>query len=676
MESARDSQGRGVAYQIPRNTLALLMIAQVAVLVPFALQISPWIVGAGLFCGVWRMGVYQGRWDYPRRWVKALLVVGSLVGVALSGVGAFSLEAAASVLILAFALKLIEMKSRRDAYVVIFLGYFAIATQFLFDQSITLAAYEFVAICVVTAAMVGLNQLHTRVRPWASMKLAATLVLQALPCTIVLFLFFPRVGPLWTVPLPSSGSTGISEQVTPGDIASLIQSDELAFRAVFEGDVPAPRELYWRGLVYPLFVDGTWSVSPVRVSSVPEEPRAARAERARRYEVLLEPTVSDWLFALDTAHPLTRGVQRTPDYRLRAPDPVLSVFRYEVASYLDVPMNPELPRWMRNRDLRIDAQDNPRMVALARELRGQFQDTQSLVEHVLLTIRTQPYSYTLNPPQLARAGSIDQFWFDTRAGFCAHYAGAFVYMMRAAGVPARMVGGYQGGEVNPITGHVVVRQYDAHAWAEVWIAGAGWLRVDPTAAVAPDRIESGLNAALSAEDRAALSLLTSARYSDWDVVSDFLYWADSLEHRWNLWVVGYDAGFQAKVLQDIIGDITPMRVGLTILIGGGVSVGLVAFVLLWRRRPRDLHPVERVFKHFDRRLADTDFRRRPEESPGAFVTRVAQQAGLEEAQYGPLVAELDGLLYNPPSDLGSAKLGQLRSGLRRLRFRLALSAAR
>ena len=154
MESARDSQALGVAYQIPRNTLALLMIAQVVVLVPFALEISPWIVGAGLFCGVWRTGVYQGRWDYPKRWVKALLVVGSLVGVALSGVGAFSLEAAASVLILAFALKLIEMKSRRDAYVVIFLGYFAIATQFLFDQSITLAAYEFAAICVVTAAMV------------------------------------------------------------------------------------------------------------------------------------------------------------------------------------------------------------------------------------------------------------------------------------------------------------------------------------------------------------------------------------------------------------------------------------------------------------------------------------------------------------------------------------------
>ena len=676
MESAKDSRGLGVAYQIPRNSLALLMVAQVVVLVPFALQLSPWIVGVGLFCGCWRMGVYQGRWDYPQRWVKALLVVASFIGVALSGVGVFSLEAAASVLILAFALKLIEMKSRRDAYVVIFLGYFAIATQFLFDQSIAVAAYEFVAICVVTAAMVGMNQLHTRVRPWVSLRLAATLVLQALPFTVVLFLFFPRIAPLWTVPLPNSSTTGISEHMTPGDVANLTQSDELAFRVVFNGDVPMPKDLYWRGLVYPVFDEGTWSVSARNVSARPVPPLGAAADKAWRYEVLLEPTLSDWLFALDTAFPETANIERSADFHLRSMDPVLSVFRYGVTSLPDVAMQPRLPQWMRERDLKIDVADNPRSVALARRLAAESADTEEFVERILRTIRTQPYQYTLSPPQLERRSSIDQFWFDTQAGFCTHYAGALVYMARAAGIPARMVGGYQGGEINPITGHLMVHQYDAHAWAEVWIADVGWTRVDPTAVVAPARIESGLSAALSAEDRATLSLFTSARFEDWDVLSDLLYWADSLEHRWNLWVVGYDMHFQANVLKKLLGDITPTRIGMVMLVGGGISVGFVALTLFWRRRPRHRHPVERVFRNFDRKLASYGMRRAPAESPGAFVARVANDAGIQEHQYRGLVAELNGLLYNPGVDLGPGRLGQLRGGLRRLQFRLAFNAAR
>jgi transglutaminase-like putative cysteine protease len=676
MESPKSNRALGIAYQIPRNSLVLLMVAQVVVVTPFALQLSPWIVGVGLFCGCWRMGVYQGRWDYPQRWVKALLVGASFLGVAFSGVGVFSLEAAASVLILAFALKLIEMKSRRDAYVVIFLGYFAIATQFLFDQSITLAIYEFAAICVVTAAMVGLNQLHTRVRPWVSLRLAATLVFQALPFTVVLFLFFPRIAPLWTVPLPNAATTGISERVTPGDVARLTQSDELAFRVQFDGDVPALRDLYWRGLVYPRFSQGTWSVGG-RLGSSEPAPTSTDENVSWRYEILLEPTLRDWLFALDSAVPVTANVQRTGDFHLRAIDPVLSVFRYEVTSYPRAQMNAVLPERIRQRDLRLDPTDNPRIVAQAKDLFARSgSDSARFVNRVLQMIREQPYAYTLSPPELDSQASIDQFWFDTRAGFCTHYAGAFVTMARAAGIPARMVGGYQGGEINPITGHLVVRQYDAHAWAEYWAAGAGWTRVDPTAAVAPERIESGLNAALSAEDRATLSLFTSARFGASNLLGDVLNWADSLEHRWNLSVVGYDTHFQADVLKKYLGEITPLRVGGVMLIGGGISVGFVAFTLFWRRRPLNRHPVERLFRNFDQRLAGYGLHREPAESPGAFVARVAGDAGLRGDQYHALVAELNGLLYNPGQELGPARLRQLRGGLRRLRYKLAFNAAR
>jgi transglutaminase-like putative cysteine protease len=673
MASAKASSGVGFAYQIPRNSLALLMFAQVVVVLPFALQLSPWIIAVGLFCGYWRAGVYQGRWSYPHRWVKALLVLASVVGVAVSGAGAFSLEAAASLLILAFALKLIEMKSRRDAYLVIFLAYFVIATQFLFDQSILVAVYELGAICVVTAAMIGLNQLHTRVRPLASLLDASKLVLQALPFTLVLFLLFPRIAPLWTVPLPTAGKTGITDVVKPGAIAALTQSDELAFRVVFDGEIPRNRDLYWRGLVYSEFEDGAWSVGP----QLPAVPSALRPEPDGdevAYEVLLEPTMSDWLFALDTAFPRTAGVASTQDYRLRAPDPVLSVFRYGVASYLDFVMDERLTRRLITRETRIDPQDSPRAVALARSLYAG--DDERFVDAVLELIRQEPFRYTLNPPTLPDSGSIDAFWFESRAGFCTHYAGAFVYLMRAVGIPARMVGGYQGGEINPISNHLMVRQYDAHAWAEVWLRGKGWRRVDPTAAVAPERIERGLSAALSANDRASLSALTSARLGAWSGLADMLYWLDSLEHRWNLWVIGYDSRFQAGFLKRLLGKVTPGRTGLVMLAGGVASVGLVALFLFWRRRPSKRHPVERMFLRFAGKVSGYGLQRNLQESPGAFVRRAARDAGWQDEQADQIVAQLNALLYNPAVSWGRAEVASLAAQLRRLQFRLAFASAR
>src|SRR5690606_5408980 len=261
------------------------------------------VVAVALLCGYWRTGVYLGRWDFPRRWMKALLVVASFLGVAVSGVDPFSLEAASSLAILAFALKLIEMKDRRDAYLVIFLGYFLIAIRFLFDQSMTAAVYQVIAGIVVTAAMVGLNQLVTRVRPLESARVAALLVLQALPLTIVLFLLFPRIAPLWSVPLPSSSVTGLSDRMKPGDVAELIRSDEVAFRVVFQGPVPPNRELYWRGLTYSRFSEGTWSIGGLlpdwESGGAPEPPSGDGLD----YEVLLEPTSSNWLYTLDVPFP-------------------------------------------------------------------------------------------------------------------------------------------------------------------------------------------------------------------------------------------------------------------------------------------------------------------------------------------------------------------------------------
>ncbi len=662
----------GVAHQIPRNTLALLMVGQTAVILPYLQQLSIWIVAVGLFCGMWRTNIYLGRWDYPKRWVKAVLVAACIAGVALTGVGAFSLEAMASLLVSMFALKLIEMKNRRDAYVVIFLGYFAIAIQFLFEQQLLLALYQVGSFILVTAAMVSLNQLQVAARPLPSLKLAALLAAQAIPLTLVMFLLFPRMAPLWTVPLPGSSVTGLSDSVRPGDVANLTQSDELAFRVVVNGPMPPPSQRYWRGLVYSDFEDGGWKARERRRARDYPLPRSTDLE----YEVLLEPTMQTWLYALEHSTSVHSNVYLTLDGRLESSDPIMSVFRYRAVRH-DKPDSPApISEQIRIRETTIDPEANPRLQALGRALIAEHGTPMAMTREILNRIRREPYAYTLSPPTYPGRDAFDGFWFEGRSGFCEHYASAYVYLMRSAGIPARLVGGYLGGEVNELSGHLMVRQYDAHAWAEFYDPELGWFRVDPTAAVAPQRVERGLSAALSSADLASLPLLSSARIGNWDLAGSVLRWMDSVEHRWNLWVVGYDSNVQYRLLGDLLGEVNAARIGIAILIGGGLGLGVVALVIFWGRRPVHRHPVERAFRGFSEALAAYGYVRRPEESPAAFVRRVADEVGLKEAQVGPLIAELDTLLYNPGVAWGGRELRALRSQLRRLQFRLAFGTTR
>jgi len=664
----------GVADQIPRASLALLMVGQLVVALPLMSYISVWVAGVCLLCGYWRTQVHRGRWAFPSASVKALLVGGSILGLAYSGYATFSLEAAASLLVLAFALKLVEMKNRRDAYLVIFLSYFLIATAFLFDQTMTIAAYEFVAAIVVTAAMVGMNQLQSRVRPLTSLRVAASLILQAIPLMLVLFLLFPRVAPLWSIPLPSAASTGLSDKLTPGDVAQLSQSDELAFRAVFSGKVPRAQDLYWRGLVYSEFSRGTWAIAEP-LPPLPIDLGASQAgNQIYDYEVFMEPTQSSWLYALDTPITYPGNSSLLADYRLESDGPVLAVRRYRVQSDANLVMDGGgLSPDILARETKLPPLDNPRIREYAQRLLAEAGSPRGMVREMMSQIREEPFAYTLSPPTLSRTNSIDQFWFDERRGFCTHYAGAMVFALRAVGIPARMVGGYQGGRVNPVSGHVEVRQFLAHAWVEVWMQDVGWQRFDPTGAVAPERVESGLEAALSAEDRAALLFLSSARMGGEGGLTQLLEFVDSLEHRWNLWVVGYDGVTQASVLKDLLGEVTPARIGIALAIGGGVSLALVSIALFWRRRPAQRHKVERAFANFCTGMAKRGYTRAPHETPVTYVRRLAQLAQWPSEE---LEARLQRQLYDPEllhteSSEHRHDGRKLRQDLRKLRFKLA-----
>jgi transglutaminase-like putative cysteine protease len=676
----------GLANQIPRNALALLMVGQLVVLLPHMWHQSLWIMGVALVCGIWRTQVHRGRWSYPDRKVKALLVGLALLGVALSSASGVSLESATALLLVAFALKLLEMKHRRDAYLVIFLCYFVIATAFLFSQALPLAIYQVMATIVVTASMIGLNQVHSEVRPGLSLRTATVLIAQALPLTLVLFMFFPRIAPLWSMPLPTGAKTGISERMKPGDVAQLTRSDELAFRVAFTDRFPRQSDLYFRAMVYTELQEGAWS-APQRSSRAQRladlrwqhGAHLARVARAAEpgpgsvgYQVFLEPTAQQWLVALDTPLRTENAIQRTAYRGLRSKEPVMSLERYRVLSDPETQLEAnELHPWLADEAIALPAGESERLRALSRSrFEALGRDPQALIDWALAQIREQPFRYTLSPPQLPEANSIDAFWFGTQAGFCTHYAGALVFILRSARIPARMVGGYQGGTANPITGHLEVRQYDAHAWVEVWLEGQGWQRLDPTAAVAPQRVEQGLSAALSATERSALSLFANARLGQEGLLASVLQFADSLEHRWNLWVVGFDEGQQRGLLQKLLGTLSPTRIGLAMLAGGALSLALVSLLLFWRQRPRKRDPLLRAFERFCETSAHQGLQRRPEETPAGFLQRVGDSLSLADRDLTDLIDTLTAALYNPGNDAqaSSRAIAQLRRLAMRMRF--------
>ena len=677
----------GVAAQIPRNSLLMLMAAFSIVTIPHIAQVSPWIIGAGLFCVWWRWRIFIGRSNFLSIWMKALLVVICGTAVVLSEGVTQNLETWAALLIMSFSLKLLETKTQRDAYVVVFIAYFVIAIEFIFNHSIGIVIYELCALILVTAATIGMNQFHTRVEIFKSVKIASKILAQAIPLMIVLFVIFPRIGPIWSISSPNQQArSGLSSEMTPGDIAKLSLSNEIAFRAIFKDTPPATSDLYWRGRVYTNFKNGTWSETdiPAKFSNINKidwnnNPETAwfipeinhETADTIAYSILLEPTYNRWLVGMDLAIPQTSSMGTTWDYKLINRLPVQSLLKYEVNTYPNVTLNTWLPEFLRNLTTKIDDNDNPQTILFAKKLYAESKNPEDFVEKIQENIRNQPFHYTLEPPKLEKENSIDQFWFETRQGFCTHYAGATVYMLRAAGIPARMVGGYQGGEINPITKHVVVRQYLAHAWVEYWIPKKGWQRIDPTAAVAPSRIHDGLSAALPENDLNSLSIFSNARINRMPTLQKIMFLFESIEHRWNLFIIGYNSELQINLLEKLLGKVTAFKIVIVLLAGAFLSTIFVAISLFLSGRGKKTHPVVKVFQHFSKRMAKLGVIRKPHESPALFVESACKKRNLDKQIYQPTVTMLNNLLYNPDASYTEETLNILKNHLQALQLKLS-----
>ena len=604
----------------PRQPIALrhvlwLLLSLALVSAPHATRLPWWIVALVATLGAWRAYVGYARHALPSRWLLLAIVVVATIGIYLNYRTIFGRDAGVALLVVMLGLKLLETRSLRDAMLVIFLGYFLVITNFLYSQTIPTGLYMLACVWTITATMMSLHYGAEEPRFRRQIRGAGLLLVQSVPLMLVLFLLFPRVsGPLWGLPQDAySGVSGLSDTMAPGSLSNLILSDAVAFRVQFDSDIPPPQSRYWRGPVMLDFDGQAWTASRFIYGS----PQFTKTGSPITYSVTIEPHNKRWLFALDVPARAVPQSATGADFQIRSFSPVTTRMRYQMASFLDYSYGDNETSVTLHRARQLPSGFNPKTIELAQDLRKRYSDDRALVREVLSIFRRQNFFYTLAPPLLGR-DSVDEFLFGTRKGFCEHYASAFAVLMRAAGIPSRIVTGYLGGEVNNLGNYLIVRQADAHAWTEVWLADEGWVRVDPTAAVSPLRVEAGISAAVPRSD--PLPMLVRG---DFEILRQLRFTWDLMANTWNQWVLGYTPERQRQFLVGMGIDDTAWYTLTVIMLGlAGVIVVILAIFMFRRLKSRVEDPARTAYFKFCDKLGRKGLARAAEEGPIDYARRL------------------------------------------------------
>lgn len=604
-----------------RDNLIWLLSAQAICIFPLLIKLPFWIWIIWVFALVWRIRTHLGYWRFPATPAKLVLGVGCAGGIYLSYSGVSGVEPMVGFLVCSFILKIVEMRTKKDALIVLFIGFVAVAAQFLFAQDVIAGLYGIFSLFILLTAWQAAFY-SRRIAARQYFRIGGTLILQAAPFMVILFIVMPRLGPLWAVPLPQGqGRTGFSDTLEMGDLGSLVQSSEVAFRVSFAGSVPPPQQMYWRGLILDEFDGQRWQANaqPARAIGDAVSDALAGAETIG-YSVIMEPHHYRWLFVLDPVL-AARSAQLRLEYDerglLSSRRPVVNKVQYSaVSSKSPLPSAQSLSKWEEKRLTHLPADGNPRATQMVEEWIAAGLSPQQLIDRALNIFHDQ-FVYTMRPPRLG-ADAVDDFLFETQRGFCEHFASAFVYLMRRGGVPARIVVGYQGGEFNPIDAYFVIRQSDAHAWVEVWLEGEGWRRIDPTAAVAPSRIEQGVEEALAFDER---DLVGRVRWSSAALHSLYQYW-DSVGYSWNRWVLNYDKDSQRNLLSDLLGGSGYWRVAAAFAGASAAIFFVYALFFALQRQRRYLREEDRLIHRILKRVDRRGYARKPQETLEQFAARV------------------------------------------------------
>ncbi len=604
--------------------MLLLLAACTLVLAPHAMHLPVW---ESVICSLlllWRGWITLHGNRLPPRWLLIPIAAVTMV-IVLKNYGTWiGRDAGVAMLAILLTLKLLEMRARRDLFVVVLLSFFLILTRFFYAQTITTALMTIVTVVAIMTAQLSFQYTGVQPRLKQRLRLGLSICALGIPLALILFVLFPRIqGPLWGMPSDANaGRTGLSDTMSPGKISHLAQSDEIAFRAKFDGAPPAKSKRYWRAIVLDHYDGTTWSImrdarhtqSPIEIT-----PRSAPLH----YQVTLEASGQRWLYALDlpAAAPQLLGnpVIFSSEVELMAAQAINQRVRYDATSFLDYTMQPNASLAVLWNWLQLPRGYNPRTLQFATQLRHQYEEPVQIVNAVLQFFRQQPFVYTLEPPLLGR-DAVDEFLFSTRAGFCEHYSGAFVVLMRAAGIPARVVTGYQGGEINPVDGFMTVRQSDAHAWAEVWLENRGWVRVDPTAAVAPERIEKNLDSVIPRQTYldswvgpnliAHASWLGTLR-ANWEAVNN----------HWNQWVLNYTPQQQKALIRKLgLDDSNWGDMIILMVVLGSLTMAVIGYGLTKSREKID--PINAIYARLSRQMAKRGLARAAHEGPVTWRDRL------------------------------------------------------
>jgi transglutaminase-like putative cysteine protease len=676
-----------------RKLLALpayywIIIAQVIVILPHAAHLPLWLMGFAVVSIIAQLPGVKARFQktaHLKRVYQGMQMLGFLLGLLglwLTYNTAFGLDMGVAFLVLCLISKLWELYKRRDAYVVLNLSLFVLAALFLMDQGLITTLEVVIGAVIVLLTFIALND-DGNDRGDGRLRTLGVLGIGALPLLVVLFLFFPRLPPLWSVQLSGQqATTGVSDSMSPGDFANLGQSTELAFRVEFENNRPPQQQLYWRGLVFSDFDGVTWRRNPQQRQWQPSEQRPAWIDNAfatipeeaqvapNNYQIILEPTQQNWLFGLDYPFAQRRDVSITSDFTLLKNEPVTQQLRYDVLQFSPMSIDPVLTDESRQMNLALPNNGNPKARALAQQLFSQSgSDPTRYIAAIEHWINQTDFRYTLSPPRLNN-NRIDEFLFETKAGFCEHYSSSFTFMMRAAGIPARVVAGYQGGE--PSRGGNVweVRQMDAHAWTEVWLEGQGWVRVDPTAFVAPERVEQGMDAMTQSQGAAMFGDGAGAQinYQQYQMLQTLRRLSDQASYYWQKDVVGYDQDKQADSLFKWF-NISSITQQIIWLASSAITVMVILVFIIWQRRRKRWHPVDLPLAQLSQRIGkrDKSLARTDDEGQLAWLERLAMAID-SSASNDTDVSNTSQLTDSDHPEVIQDKIIQIKQDYRHLRY--------
>jgi transglutaminase-like putative cysteine protease len=618
-----------VAEELSLPEVRWLAMLVLAAQLPQAMQMPLWVAGLGVALVALRLVLRRRQREHPGAalpripsWSLVVFAIGCAWLVRRSYGYLIGRDPSVAFLFVLVGIKLLEARTRRDGALLVCLSMFLLVTPFFYSQSplALLAAAPAMLLLGGTLQALTAPRGHW-VPPWAAIRRSIALVLQGVPIAALLFVAVPRLSsPLWGVPQGAGGVSGLSDTMAPGMIMDLTLSDAVAFRVDFDHDPPPATSLYWRGPVLSRFDGAVWSANPVRQGP---SSRIAPARGVLGYSVTLEPTGRPWIFALEFPSSLPQFTGSddqavatlTADRQLIAWRPMNQVTEYRQHSALatSYPAEGDLER---EANLRLPRTGNPKSRAFAEELRARNPDDMSYARAILRHFRREAFVYTLSPGVAFERDPVDGFLFESRRGFCEHFASAFALLLRAGGVPARVVTGYQGGEFNPRGGYLIVRQSDAHAWVEAMLDG-NWQRFDPTAAVNPARVERGFGQALPFADPVPLLVRLDG---GWIKATQLAF--DAVNHAWRRNIVGFDRGRQRELMQDLGLDRYPAwQVAALVSVTIGAWLALVLAHAAGRRRQRERSLV--LWDEICARLARAGLPRDPHEGPVAYAARAS-----------------------------------------------------